>query len=243
MTLIVALACKDGIVMASDSQATTPSSAGPIRCQMSKIEKLGNHKLWAASGSLGIIQKISDAFISLPEESIDTSLNEPKLRQLILGMVHQIRLNELNRHRLLYGNNQDDKAQMADLIITEFVEGPKIWHIDVDCRDEFLEKFGYGCSGVGDVFAHTLLKNHGIQEYCVEQGALVAYRVIKEAIKVGAYGLGEPIDIWVITKNGVKQKTQEEMMALRDGYRVWLKTEENIFKLISSPLGSEISLS
>jgi len=50
MTLIVALACKDGVILASDSQATTFSTGGPVRRTISKIKYLGDHKLWAASG-------------------------------------------------------------------------------------------------------------------------------------------------------------------------------------------------
>lgn len=75
-------------------------------------------------------------------------------------------------------------------------EVKKIWRIGADGSDEFLEEVGYGCIGSGDVFAYTLLKNYKVKELDAEKGKLIVYRVIKEAIKVGAYGLGEPIDIW-----------------------------------------------
>jgi len=37
MTLIIALACRDGIIMASDGQATGGSAGGPIRMPIHKI--------------------------------------------------------------------------------------------------------------------------------------------------------------------------------------------------------------
>lgn len=101
-----------------------------------------------------------------------------------------------------------------------------------DGLDEFLEEIGYGCVGSGDIFAYTLLKNYSVKELDIEKGKLIAYRVIKEAISVGAYGLGEPIDIWTTSGNDVKQVSDEEIMALHTAYGVWLKMEQELFKEI-----------
>lgn len=57
MTLIIALACKNGIVMASDGQATGGSARGPIRVPVQKIYKINEHVLFGASGSVGVVQK------------------------------------------------------------------------------------------------------------------------------------------------------------------------------------------
>lgn len=230
MTLIVALACTDGVVLGSDGQATTFSSGGPVKRSLSKIKKLGNNKLWAASGSVGMIQKILGALNSVPEEIAAAPLSESQLAQTILETVHKIRALELNRHRILYGQGRDKEADIADLLIVEYSQVSKIWHINPDCKDEFLEEFGYGCSGVGDIFAHTLLKNYKVKGYSTEEGALIAYRTIREAIDVGAFGLGEPIDIWIIDKDGIKQKVEKEMMGLRDSYAAWIEAETETFK-------------
>ena len=95
-----------------------------------------------------------------------------------------------------------------------------------------LDEIGYGCSGSGDVFAHTLLKNYSVKDLDVEKGKIVAYRVIKEAIEIGAYGLGEPIDIWTITEKGCKRLTKEELMALDDAYNSWKEIEREIFEKV-----------
>lgn len=55
MTLIVALACKNGIVVASDGQATGGSAGGPIRMPIQKIYPINSHVLFGASGSVGEI--------------------------------------------------------------------------------------------------------------------------------------------------------------------------------------------
>lgn len=231
MTLIISLACKDGVILASDGQATTFSTGGPIRRTISKIKHLGENKLWAASGTVGMIQKIETAFNGFPKEILNAPLTEPQLRQAILKNAHTLRATELQRHRDLYGQGRDMEAEVADLIIVESQGSPRIWHINADCVDEFLEEFGYGTSGSGDIFAHTLLKNFKLKDLSVDQGCLIAYRVLRDAIDIGAFGLGEPIDIWVIdNNNGVKQKTQFEMFALRDSYASWMEAEEETFR-------------
>jgi len=90
--------------------------------------------------------------------------------------------------------------------------------------------FGYGCSGSGDIFAHTLLKHYKVREFEVKQGALVAYRVIRDAIDVGAFGLGEPIDIWIMDGQSIRQMSPDEMLALRDAYSTWMEAELETFR-------------
>lgn len=217
--------------MASDGQVTSSSSGGPVRHAMPKIEKLGSDKLWAASGSVGLIQKVAEAFQTIPAELLNKSLNDAQLRQTILQMVYQIRRSELERHRGLYGPGRNHEAQVADIVLAEYQNGNVIiWHIFPDCQDIRQEFFGYGCSGSGDIFAHTLLKHHKVRELKVKQGALVAYRVIRDAIDVGAFGLGEPIDIWIIDGQGIKQMSRDEMLALRDAYSTWVEAELEMFR-------------
>ena len=151
MTLIIALACRDGVVLGSDGQATTFSTGGPIRRNISKIKYLGDNKLWGASGSVGMIQKIESAFTALPREILNAPLSENQLRQAILTNAHAIRAQELNRHRSLHGPGRDAEAGVADILIVENLNSPRIWHINPDCADEFLEEFGYGASGSGDI--------------------------------------------------------------------------------------------
>lgn len=57
----------------------------------------------------------------------------------------------------------------------------------------------------------------------IEKGKLVAFRVIKDTINVGAFGLGEPIDIWTMKlkekgKIEIVQLAKKEIIALNDAY-------------------------
>jgi len=237
MTLIIALACKDGIVMASDGQATGGSAGGPVRMPIKKIFKINENVLFGAAGNVGIIQKSRDvtySFSTKLEEEWNYYLME-EVKKALFGVYK----NEINRHRAFYeGTPQEDirNAPIADVLLCNFTKGEKdqkiIWHIASDCSDIMEDEIGYGCTGNGDVFAHTLLKNYPIKELEVEKGKLVAYRVIKEAIEIGAFGLGEPIDVWIITEEGCKQLCEEEIMALEDAFNTWKEAERELFEKI-----------
>ena len=67
----------------------------------------------------------------------------------------------------------------------------------------------------------------------LEQAKFLAYKVIEEAIQVGAYGLGPPIDIWWASKDGVKRATDEEVRALEDAAR--LLREREVEMLAGNP--------
>lgn len=223
--------------MASDGQATGGSAGGPIRMPIQKIYPINSHVLFVASGSIGIIQKSKLVISSLSQEldrEWDFNIME-KVRESLFGVYK----NEVNRHKSFYQGTplEDIRNAPADVLLCNFMkkgdtEQKIIWHIAPDCSDEMLDEIGYGCTGSGDVFAHTLLKNYPIKELDVEKGKLVAYRVIKEAIEIGAYGLGEPIDIWTITEEGCKRLNNEEIMALEDTTNSWKETERKVFEKI-----------
>ena len=218
--------------MASDGQATGGSAGGPIRMPIQKIFKINENVLFGAAGSIGVIQKCRDLTSSFSEK-LEKNWNYEMMEELKRSLFNILK-NEIDRHRVFYkGTPHEDiaHAPVADILLCKFSDNQKIiWHIAPDCSDEKLDEIGYGCSGNGDVFAHTLLKNYLKEDIDIEKGKLIAFRVIKEAINIGAYGLGEPIDIWTITKEGTKRIKQEEVMALGDSYKSWVETEREVFK-------------
>ena len=83
---------------------------------------------------------------------------------------------------------------------------------------ESLTDQGFAATGIGDVFAYTILGNYYRKDIDISRGIILAYRVIKTAIETGAWGLGEPIDIWTLTCNGPRQIKGPELDAVRDAY-------------------------
>lgn len=236
MTLVIALACKNGITMASDGQATIVSSGGPVKTQTEKIFKINQNTLFGASGDVGAIQKSYELIKNIKEleKDLTTSIKiviKEKLSELYKKEIEPI----VRFHQSLGIPPQQIRPPIADIIIAKFFEDNRkiIWHITPDCRDESLEDLGYGCTGNGDIFAHTLLKEFDIKSMEIEEGKLIAYNTIKLGIEVGAYGLGEPIYIWTLVKekNGIeiKKLSEEEIMALNDTWLSWKETQRELF--------------
>ena len=251
MTLIVTLKCMDGVVVASDGQATGFSSGGPIRQKCKKIFELPGKVLMAASGTIGVIQRcreeiakisrnISDYGLSgVVEERRGEKVEYITLRDKIKRLIFLINKDEKERHKAFYG--EEKGATLADVIIVFYDKDRRrfrAWHVAPDGGDEFLDELGYGCSGIGDTFGYAFLKNFYSEDLTVKIGAVVAYRVIKEAIEIGAYGLGEPIDVWVMEKGEeeneekieVRQLSLEELNGLSDTCSMWVEAEKEVFR-------------
>jgi 20S proteasome alpha/beta subunit len=246
VTLVIAVKCKDGLIFASDGQATSFSSGGPIRQRYKKIYKIDD-LLFGAAGSVGIIQRCMEEVKKygklISEKGLNTLIEErgpdgkvtlisvrDKIRQLIFSINKQ----ELERHRAFYGS--EEGAPVANILIAFYDREERrfrIWHILPDGGEEFLEELGYGCAGIGDTFAHAFIKDYYSPNLSVEKGKVLAYRVVKDAIEIGAFGLGEPIDIWTIKmvdgKPEIRDLTSDEILALNDTYLLWKELERKIF--------------
>ncbi|MCL0047393.1 hypothetical protein M1M98_03945 [Thermodesulfovibrionales bacterium] len=239
MTLVIALNCKNGIIMASDGQATVGSSGGPVRAKAEKIFKINDNTLFGASGNVGTIQKSLEIIKNIKDLENEWTFS---IMTNVRDQLFPIYKNEIERHvafyRPLNPSGQLPPPPIADVILAKIEENSKniIWHITPDCSDELLQDLGYGCTGNGDIFAHTLLKGYQIKEMDVEKGKILAYNTIKLGIEVGAYGLGEPIYIWTIEKTErkieVKELSNEEMMALKDAWLSWREAQRELFDKI-----------
>jgi 20S proteasome alpha/beta subunit len=238
MTLVIALNCQDGIIMASDGQATVASSGGPVRVEAEKIFKVNDTTLFGASGSVGNIQRSLEIIRTIKDLEGDcNSAVMNNVKQQLFPIYHT----DLQRHVTFFKTinpNQMPPPPIADVILTKLQENGEriIWHIAPDCSDELLQDLGYACTGNGDIFAHTLLKGYEVKNIDVEKGKLLAYNTIKLGIEVGAFGLGEPIYIWSIKKMGnkteIKNLSDEEMMALKDTWLSWREAQREIFTKI-----------
>lgn len=221
MTIVLGFIGKNGAVMASDGQVTTWSSAGPIRLRAPKIKQVGNLPiLWGgATNDLGFIQKIEER-LQLTLTTEKTS-NLSELRPHLVKIVHALRKEALEAHRELYGPRGEEETPYADVLFAEYHDNiGRILRISRDGRDVWLDDFGYGAVGIGDSFAYTLLSGHSISGLSVDVLKVHACRVIEDAIEIGAFGMGPPIDLWVIKPDGEVQKLEQpEVDSIEDTCR------------------------
>ncbi|MBI2667998.1 hypothetical protein HYX17_04505 [Candidatus Woesearchaeota archaeon] len=234
MTLIVALVCKDGIVMGADSQVTSM----PIKRRISdKICKVCDSVLMAGAGSLAQIQKIQDSIYSIPAEIIKEG-NLEKIKDFIkMQVAHPIRKSTLIHYQQL-GTHPDrpEIGDNAEIILTGFnSQRPTIFHLDVNAMD--TKHNDYCTIGFGLPFAQVILKEvKNINELAIEKGKILVYKAIKDAIETGAFSMDYPISIWTMINNEGKIVTnkvdEDEIRGIADTVSAISKTTiEKLFSI------------
>jgi len=238
MTLIVGLACKDGVVLAADgiSAGLAHERGLPFRISLpvSKINLLGDNILWGGAGNSATIQAIETKFEELPEKVKNTPLTD--LQNQIKKIVSDCVVIEMPRIRGYDSRDLQIKDIEAEiLLVANDVDDP-IKILDVNSHGAmFVQKFGCYEIGDADLFAHMALLNYRSnliwpeptsKSLSTEQGCLVAYRAVRDAIEANRGYIGPPIDIWTI-KNGAlpEQLSDIKKAELGEKYVQWKEAE------------------
>lgn len=236
MTLIVALNCKDGFVVASDTQVTE----GPVKkLNHQKIFEISNSVLFASSGTVGAKQKYLEVF-----QRQRSKFNRPltvEVRHSILRDLGNVVQASWKIWKMAHPESDLEESSKtgsgpaeADMLL--LVKEPngqrKIWHITGDCQDEISQE-RYVCSGTGSEFAHALLNKYDgkyakIEKTEAHKAALIAYRVVRETIDVSSEGVGGPVDLWIMNEHGVKRLDPHGMSFLDQAYSELVKREAQI---------------
>ena len=91
----------------------------------------------------------------------------------------------------------------------------------------------------GSVFTGVGLIDIGLErtprEYSLEQGSLIAYRLVKEVIKIDGL-VGEPTDVWTVANNEVEQKSEAKLKKLKGLCKKWVASEQRMASIALSSL-------
>lgn len=189
MTIILAIPANNAVIFASDGQIT----AGEIRTHGKKIQVLNNNCMWGAAGRGSLIQRVDEKLSLLQDRDQPLVSIKDKLSKTIRDCT--IELFSLDR-----------QPPQEEFVFVEYREKPVLLHVTTNGTPEFIKTGPFGI-GIGRMFVHALLQKYADvipEKIDMNKGAILAYKVIEEAIEVGAYGLGPPIDVWMATKAGIK---------------------------------------
>jgi proteasome beta subunit len=224
MTLILVLPAREGIVMASDSQLTT----GMVRSTGQKIWRLNERCLWAASGELALIQRVEERLKTLPPTASLQELRD-HICQIVKECVTQLLQLDFRTGFLPQDPNLLLQLHPGDFVFAELAPSPAVLHILLNGTPEWIKDRPFA-SGSGDMFAYALLQKYHGFDLDINKASLLSYKVLEEAIAVGSYGLGPPIDIWQISRDGIKQLSESEKAALEDASRTLRQAEIELLK-------------
>jgi len=228
MTLIVALQCADGVILASDSQST--ESTGNVRSAVQKVFPLTDHAVWGASGSGQVIAEIRERLTNIANGAPGT------MGQCIVNGIKPI----LDRHYKNFINvpNQPPSSPATSVLACGvWEEAPWIVEVDAHCQYSQYESKGYHAIGSGAEpaqYAIAVLSHFQTKDNSLEYGKMVAYRVMDTVIQTSAYHVGPPIQMWTVNQSGVHQLIDEELAQLQDAVATWKAVERDTLEAVLS---------
>ncbi|MGH2944883.1 MAG: hypothetical protein ACRDPC_01180 [Solirubrobacteraceae bacterium] len=241
MTLVLALRCRDGIVLASDGQATADAAGQPTRRPVRKLFDLGGRIAWGAAGSIGLQQTLEED-LAQARKSLVEAADTQQLRRRLTEIVIPIQQRALKDFVPHPGSQPPDLA----CIFGWFERGEaRILSVPRTGSDHQLHE-RHAAVGTGDIFADfamTAIAPLDTGRLSLEQAKMVAFKSVSDAIDVAAVYLGPPIQMYVVTGGGARVVPASELeRALADSVEAWKGRQRETLGPLA-PGGADVRLS
>lgn len=223
MTVVLAIRCADGVVVASDSQITDPERGLSYPAQ--KLHPLGKHAAWGGSGSRAVLYDLEQIFDNEPDSIVEA----PDIGHALQGRVLPV----LKHH---YENFIDDVpagkpgATPATYVLAAGYTNGKPFIVDLDPHGLIgrYEEIGFHAVGSGSPMAqqaHALLAHFEMGERSVDYGVVAALRVL-DALDASSPSVGGPMDICRITPEGARHYDEDAVAEVRRSVQRWEDLEQ-----------------
>jgi 20S proteasome alpha/beta subunit len=231
VTLIVAIACRDGVVLCADSASTDPDSM--YKQSVEKIQRLSDQPiLYGGSGDLGLLQKIDATLKDFQPQTSVIGVRTELRRLIVPQLMESVRLHSP------YPKPGAYEPPEAVLLFTGVLNGSP-WIIEIEKNGADTE-FGSGMGnfaaiGSGKPLAQATFRPHLNTDRDVQLGRVLGYRVMEDSIALSAAFVAAPIHMYVITTDGGVQKvSREEEIELQTACQSWRQLEsETVGRLLA----------
>jgi proteasome beta subunit len=238
MTLIAAMCCDSGVVIASDSKATEGSTGNLLQDQSfvaKKLFSLGPKIVWGSSGSGGVAQRLGLAFANdYKSSSGKYAKAAAEVHSHCRGIITKVIKEEINALPMpLTIALQMGSFVPNSFLFAGFDTKPWIQEILWDGQSTTYADVGFHAIGSGGLAALTcykLLEHHELKGAPMETVRTVLYRITDVCIKSSSGGLGPPIKMWEITASGSEELTVEQLRATEDTVGVWESEERDCLR-------------
>src|SRR2546422_2934961 len=196
-----------------------------------KVYKLNDHAVWAASGEEALIQRVAERIDAFPQRDQPLLTTLDALCMMVREAVQQLLALDFRTQFFATDPKALLDLHQGDFLFAEYRnDQARILHILINGTPEWIAGRP-AATGNGSLFAHALLTKYGGTQMVCDRAELLTYKIIEEAIQVGAYGLGPPIDIWSIDAAGVRRAAEERIAGLEDSARL-LRQQEGALLLM-----------
>ena len=202
-TTILGIVCKDGVVMAADRQSTLGHSIVANK-KSQKVRKINDYIVISGTGAISDIQRAEKI---LPAEL--------KLKELRSKSRPTVRQSASLLASYLYSNIRQPSMipAIAGFLIAGFNEDGSIQLYYVMPDGGIMEIEDYDANvGSGMPFVLGLLERQYKPGISVKEGVELAVEAIKSSTQRDI-GSGHGIDVFIITKEGIKKVIEQEIVA------------------------------
>ncbi len=201
-TTILGIVCKDGIVMASDRQITLGEMM-VSRKDFSKTNKINDYLLVSWAGQVSDAQRLSKLIAAELKLKELRSKTRPSVKQSA-NLTGSITFSQVRQ------------PSMIPSIVSTFVGGfnedgsTELFRIGAD--GAIIEINDYECTGSGMPYVLGLLERQYKKDIGIKEGIELAKEALKSSTQRDV-GSGYGIDVFTITKDGIKKVVEQEIIA------------------------------
>jgi hypothetical protein len=211
MTATLALRCREGVVLATDSRETTAAGAGRIAHDATKITKPRPGFLVAAAG----FRSVTQAFVLALQRARDLSpsADRVEVQQRLRDVIQQIRAQgatDIAEWTVAWWSRPDD----APVALQLFSGGSSQW----------IEDWGFGGDRrpweIASIVAQTL-RFVPREALTLEQAKLLALKVMRDTIHIGVESIGGAVQLAAVSHGTVEILAGARLEAMHDTLDVW----------------------
>lgn len=240
MTLALAIRCRDGIVLAADSQSTLLTAGQWTRLDADKLNVLGGRIAWAGSGAIGAVQRVE---LELEAHAREIVAAFEVSHELGAREVFR-RVNSVQKQVFTEAVGDPTNVGSSYLFAGYGASGPFLLEIDSDGGRQWSDRHSFAAIGSGAIYAihaSRSIAHYRLPALSLVQAQALAYRTVENAIATAALGLGGATRLLVVTPSGASVLARTELEAVRDIVGIWKQREVEILQELGSSASEEAS--
>lgn len=232
LTLVLAVAANDGVVLVADGQAT----AGKRFITRTPAEKLGclyGRIAYGCAGHAGLRQRVVaglEAGIAAEDCGEEIEFLRPKL----LAVVNRVQKEAADE----FVEIRYERPSTIEVLFVGVSDSGRPWIYEITEVGGDEVHPDAEAIGTGRHYARYALmsaEHYRLRERGLPQARVLAYRAVDDAIRTDAHDLGEPISVYTVTRHGARLLTDEELKDVSNAMAGWQKHEREVFQLVGEP--------
>jgi proteasome beta subunit len=223
VTVVLAVRCEDGLVLASDSQITEKGRGMSYPAQ--KLHDLGPDAAWGGSGARSVLLDLEVIFRREADEIVGSRDVARAVQERVLPVLRH----HYDTFIAEVPGEGTAGTPSAYVLAAGYSHGePFIVEINPNGMINRYEEIGFHAIGSGAPMAQqagALLAHFQMAERDVAYGVVVVVRVL-DALAQTSPSVGGPIDVCRLTEDGAHHLDDDEIAEVRDNVARWEELEK-----------------